>query len=80
MAHGVANVILQFMSRIGRQKLSELHPIEFEFEGKSHFTTKDFDLDEISVEIDKDPRAAYFRQMENGLYIRMALLSSIYIN
>lgn len=30
--------------------------------------------DEINVNIDNDPRAAYFRQMENGLYIRMALI------
>ena len=32
-------------------------------------------VDEISVEIDSDPRAAYFRQMQNGLYVRMALLA-----
>jgi len=32
--------------------------------------------EEIGVNIDNDPRAAYFRQMENGLYIRMALLQS----
>ncbi|KAL3503548.1 hypothetical protein ACH5RR_037997 [Cinchona calisaya] len=31
-------------------------------------------LDEITVDVDKDPRAAYFRQVKNGLYIRMALL------
>lgn len=31
-------------------------------------------LDEITVDVDKDPRAAYFRQAKNGLYIRMALL------
>ena len=30
--------------------------------------------DEISTDLDNDPRAAYFRQMQNGLYIRMALL------
>jgi aspartate carbamoyltransferase catalytic subunit len=29
---------------------------------------------EISPEVDSDPRAAYFRQARNGLYIRMALL------
>jgi carbamoyl-phosphate synthase/aspartate carbamoyltransferase/dihydroorotase len=34
-------------------------------------------VDEISPEIDSDPRAAYFRQMENGMYIRMALLATI---
>lgn len=31
--------------------------------------------EELPVEIDWDPRAAYFRQAENGLYVRMALLS-----
>uniref|UniRef100_A0A7S0RKX1 aspartate carbamoyltransferase n=1 Tax=Chlamydomonas leiostraca TaxID=1034604 RepID=A0A7S0RKX1_9CHLO len=31
-------------------------------------------VDEITVDVDADPRAAYFRQARNGLYIRMALL------
>lgn len=31
-------------------------------------------LDEITPDCDADPRAAYFRQARNGLYIRMALL------
>ena len=30
-----------------------------------------------SVEIDADPRAAYFRQAENGVYVRMALLAML---
>eukprot|EP01124_Arcella_intermedia_P028723 TRINITY_DN5904_c0_g1_i1.p1 TRINITY_DN5904_c0_g1~~TRINITY_DN5904_c0_g1_i1.p1 ORF type:complete len:2148 (+),score=473.24 TRINITY_DN5904_c0_g1_i1:212-6655(+) len=34
-------------------------------------------VDEISTDVDSDPRAAYFRQMENGMYIRMSLLSLI---
>ena len=32
---------------------------------------------EISMEFDDDPRAAYFRQMEYGLYVRMALLAIV---
>ncbi len=32
---------------------------------------------EISMEVDIDPRAAYFRQMEYGLYVRMALLAMV---
>jgi len=32
---------------------------------------------EISMELDQDPRAAYFRQMEYGLYLRMALLAMV---
>ena len=35
-------------------------------------------LDEISVEVDKDPRAVYFKQVENGIYMRMAILDSIF--
>jgi aspartate carbamoyltransferase catalytic subunit len=34
-------------------------------------------VNEIKIEVDKDPRAAYFRQAQNGLYIRMALLKMI---
>jgi aspartate carbamoyltransferase catalytic subunit len=34
-------------------------------------------LDEITMEVDQDPRAAYFRQARNGLYVRMALLSQV---
>jgi aspartate carbamoyltransferase catalytic subunit len=32
---------------------------------------------EIAPEVDDDPRAAYFRQMEYGLYVRMALLAMV---
>lgn len=31
-------------------------------------------VNEISVKVDADPRACYFRQVENGKYIRMALI------
>ena len=31
-------------------------------------------VNEISTEVDSDPRAAYFRQAKNGKYIRMALI------
>jgi aspartate carbamoyltransferase len=34
-------------------------------------------VNEIAVEVDTDPRAAYFRQMEYGLYVRMALLAMV---
>ncbi|MSP14067.1 MAG: aspartate carbamoyltransferase [Chloroflexi bacterium] len=32
---------------------------------------------EIAYSVDNDPRAAYFRQMENGMYIRMAILAAV---
>lgn len=31
-------------------------------------------INEIELAVDADPRAAYFRQAQNGLYVRMALL------
>lgn len=34
-------------------------------------------VNEISVEVDKDPRAAYFRQAQYGVYARMALIMTL---
>ena len=34
-------------------------------------------VNEISVEVDKDPRAAYFRQVQYGVYARMALILTL---
>ncbi len=34
-------------------------------------------VNEISVEVDSDPRAAYFRQAQYGVYIRMALIMDL---
>ncbi len=34
-------------------------------------------VDEIAADVDADPRAAYFRQAHNGVFVRMALLSLV---
>ncbi|MCF7833869.1 MAG: aspartate carbamoyltransferase [Candidatus Pacebacteria bacterium] len=34
-------------------------------------------INEIELEVDSDPRASYFRQAENGLYVRMAMLEYV---
>jgi aspartate carbamoyltransferase catalytic subunit len=34
-------------------------------------------VNEIDLEVDEDPRAAYFKQAKYGMYVRMALLSSL---
>jgi len=47
----------------GKEKLVVLHPLPR--------------VNEISVEVDSDPRAAYFIQAKYGMYVRMALLASI---
>jgi len=49
--------------KAGKNKLIVLHPLPR--------------VNEISVEVDTDPRAAYFAQARYGMYVRMALLSSI---
>ncbi|WP_461255466.1 aspartate carbamoyltransferase [Treponema sp. R80B11-R83G3] len=48
---------------MGKEKMIVLHPLPR--------------VNEISVEIDCDPRAAYFKQAKYGMYVRMALLASI---
>ena len=34
-------------------------------------------VNEISTDVDADPRAAYFRQVENGKFVRMALITKL---
>ena len=34
-------------------------------------------VNEIAVEIDRDPRAVYFKQAKNGMYVRMALIMGL---
>ena len=34
-------------------------------------------VNEIAVEVDDDPRAAYFEQAQNGVYVRMALILTL---
>ena len=34
-------------------------------------------VNEISVEVDNDPRAAYFKQVQFGVYVRMALILTL---
>ena len=34
-------------------------------------------VNEIAVAVDKDPRAAYWKQVKNGKYIRMALIMKL---
>lgn len=34
-------------------------------------------VNEISTEVDKDPRAAYFKQVQYGVYVRMALILTL---
>lgn len=58
-----AYVITPEIMQPARQQMIVMHPLPR--------------VGEISMEFDEDPRAAYFRQMEYGLYVRMALLAMV---
>lgn len=59
---GLLVVTPQLMTR-ARRRMIVMHPLPR--------------VDEISPEFDSDPRAAYFRQAEYGMYVRMALLAMV---
>ena len=48
---------------LAKEKMAVLHPLPR--------------VNEILTEVDDDPRAAYFRQVENGKFVRMALIVSL---
>ncbi len=48
---------------LGKEDMLVLHPLPR--------------VNEISVEVDEDPRAAYFRQVQYGVYARMALILTL---
>jgi aspartate carbamoyltransferase len=58
-----AYVIDPQIMKVAQQEMIVMHPLPR--------------VGEISVDFDEDPRAAYFRQMEYGLYVRMALLAMV---
>lgn len=49
--------------RLAKEKMCVLHPLPR--------------VNEILREVDADPRAAYFRQVQNGKYVRMALITKL---
>jgi len=59
---GVYRVTPGTMERLGPQAIV-MHPLPR--------------VDEIDPAVDADPRAAYFRQARNGMYVRMALLDMV---
>lgn len=76
-----------YMTRVQKERFSD--PAEYESaRGSYRFTTGHLQqmrqdavllhplprVDEIEPDVDRDPRAAYFRQAQNGVHIRMALL------
>ena len=58
-----AYVITPETMKLAKNRMALMHPLPR--------------VNEISIEVDDDPRAAYFRQMEYGMYVRMALLALV---
>ena len=56
-------VITADTMKSAKQQMAVLHPLPR--------------VGEIARDVDDDPRAAYFRQMEYGMYVRMALLALV---
>ena len=56
-------IITPDLMRQAKEKMVVMHPLPR--------------VGEISTDVDADPRAAYFRQVKNGMYIRMALLAAV---
>jgi carbamoyl-phosphate synthase/aspartate carbamoyltransferase len=51
--------------RFAKQQMIVMHPLPR--------------LTEISTDMDDDPRSVYFKQVENGLYMRMAILQKLFL-
>lgn len=49
--------------KLARETMSVLHPLPR--------------VNEIALDVDDDPRAAYFEQAQNGVYVRMALIMTL---
>lgn len=54
----------EMLSRLGaKSSMRILHPLPR--------------VNELSAELDADPRAAYFRQMKHGMHVRMAIIAAL---
>jgi aspartate carbamoyltransferase len=91
LAYGASQTDLLYMTRIQKERFSDL--AEYERVKGSYVVDANFlanikkhitilhplpRVDEIHSEVDKYAGAAYFRQVRNGVFIRMALLAMIF--
>jgi len=90
LADVIPNVDIVYMTRIQRERFSD--PIEYEKVKNSYILTNDMlndskenlkvlhplpRVNEINEDVDDNPKAYYFEQALNGVYVRQALLTSI---
>ncbi|MCB8967697.1 MAG: aspartate carbamoyltransferase [Chloroflexota bacterium] len=90
VADVIENADVLYVTRVQKERFSDLAQYE---QVKNHYeiTTELMEqakskmvimhplprVGEIHYDVDKDPRAAYFRQVQNGMFIRMALLAAV---
>jgi aspartate carbamoyltransferase catalytic subunit len=87
----ISEVDVVYVTRIEKERFGDKIEL-YEETVKSYFIDKDVlqklkqkaiimhplpRLNEISIEVDDDPRAVYFKQTRNGLLVRMALLTMV---
>jgi len=56
-------ILTEDMMRLAREHMMVLHPLPR--------------VNEISVDVDQDPRAMYFQQVQNAVYVREALILTL---
>ena len=56
-------VLTEAKMNLARPDMAVLHPLPR--------------VNEITLDVDDDPRAAYFEQVQNGVYMRMALIMTL---
>jgi carbamoyl-phosphate synthase/aspartate carbamoyltransferase/dihydroorotase/carbamoyl-phosphate synthase/aspartate carbamoyltransferase len=90
VADVIANADVLYVTRVQKERFSDLaqyEQVKNYYEITSELMSKAKKnciilhplprVGEIHYDVDKDPRAAYFRQVRNGMYIRMALLAAV---
>jgi carbamoyl-phosphate synthase/aspartate carbamoyltransferase/dihydroorotase/carbamoyl-phosphate synthase/aspartate carbamoyltransferase len=90
VADVIANADVLYVTRVQKERFTDLAQYEevrdqYEITPELMENAKDNMIvmhplprvGEIHYAVDSDPRAAYFRQVQNGMYIRMALLAAV---
>lgn len=90
VADVIENADVLYVTRVQKERFSDLAQYE-EVKGQYEITADLMKrakekmvvmhplprVGEIHYHVDSDPRAAYFRQVKNGMYVRMALLAAV---
>jgi aspartate carbamoyltransferase catalytic subunit len=86
----IKDIDILYMTRVQQERFE--NPNEYEALKRSYILTPEIvkmgkpsmrilhplpRIDEITVDVDKMKQAAYFREVENGMYMRMALLKNL---